>query len=118
MSDKRQLFIENPHRNHRFWHKVQVHCHSQESDGKRGQTPRTVEEAYRDAGYDCVFLTDHNKVTPSPEVSGILHVDSAEYGIGRHHALALGIRWSAEHTHHGDHSQGKGSIPHMNEDGI
>jgi hypothetical protein len=90
MSDKRQL-IENPHRNHRFWHKVQVHCHSQESDGRRGQTPAVVEEAYGDAGYSCVFLTDHNRVTPGPGVPGILHVDSAEYGKGRHHTLALGI---------------------------
>ncbi len=91
MSDKRQLLIENPHRNHRFWHKVQVHCHSQESDARRGQTPRVVEEAYRDAGYSCVFLTDHNRVTPNPGVPGILHIDSAEYGLGRHHTLALGI---------------------------
>ena len=91
MSSKGHLFIENPHRNHRFWHKVQVHCHSQESDGKRGQTPATVEAAYREAGYSCVFLTDHNRVTPGPEVPGILHIDSAEYGMGRHHTLALGI---------------------------
>ena len=83
--------IENPHRNHGFWHKVQVHCHTQESDARRGQTPRLVEEAYRDAGYSCVFLTDHNRVTPGPGVPGILHIDSAEYGLGRHHTLALGI---------------------------
>ena len=91
MSSSGQLRIENPHRNHRFWHKVQVHCHSQESDGRRGQTPAIVEEAYGDAGYSCVFLTDHNRVTPGPGVPGILHVDSAEYGKGRHHTLALGI---------------------------
>jgi hypothetical protein len=91
MSDTRQLLIENPHRNHRFWHKVQIHCHSQESDAKRGQTPWAVEEAYRDAGYSCVFLTDHNRITPGPGVPGILHIDSSEYGLGRHHTLALGI---------------------------
>ena len=91
MISKGQFLIENPHRNHRFWHKVQVHCHTQESDARRGQTPRLVEEAYRDAGYSCVFLTDHNRVTPGPGVPGILHIDSAEYGLGRHHTLALGI---------------------------
>ena len=91
MISKGQFLIENPHRNHGFWHKVQVHCHTQESDARRGQTPRLVEEAYRDAGYSCVFLTDHNRVTPGPGVPGILHIDSAEYGLGRHHTLALGI---------------------------
>ena len=69
---------------------MQIHCHSQESDAKRGQTPAAVEEAYRDAGYSCVFLTDHNRITPGPGVPGILHIDSAEYGLGRHHTLALG----------------------------
>jgi hypothetical protein len=96
MDSKGQLSIENPHRNYKFWHKVQVHCHSQESDGKRGQTPAVVEEAYRDAGYSCVFLTDHNRVTPGPGVPGILHIDSAEYGLGRHHTLALGIDRNGE----------------------
>ena len=91
MNTMRQLSIENPHRNHRFWHKVQVHCHSDESDARHGQTPTIVEQAYGDAGYSCVFLTDHNRVTPGPGVPGILHVDSAEYGKGRHHTLALGI---------------------------
>ncbi len=91
MRNKRQLLVENPHRNHRFWHKVQIHCHSQESDARRGQTPAAVEEAYREAGYSCVFLTDHNRITPGPGVPGILHIDAAEYGLGRHHTLALGI---------------------------
>jgi hypothetical protein len=91
MGNSGQLSMENPHRNFKFWHKVQIHCHSQLSDGKRGQTPATIEAAYRDAGYSCVFLTDHNRVTPGPGVPGILHIDSAEYGLGRHHTLALGI---------------------------
>jgi hypothetical protein len=103
MSDKRQLLIENPHRNHRFWHKVQVHCHTQESDARRGQTPKAVEEAYRDFGYSCVFLTDHNRATPAPGVPGILHIDGAEYGLGRHHTLALGTdRGSARQENEDD----------------
>ncbi|MDM8000007.1 MAG: hypothetical protein QUS33_08415 [Dehalococcoidia bacterium] len=85
------MSIQNPHRNYPFWHKVQIHCHSQESDARRGLTPAALEAAYRDAGYTCVFLTDHNRVTPDPQVPGILHIDGAEYGLGRHHALALGI---------------------------
>ena len=118
MRSNGKLSIENPHRNYRFWHKVQVHCHSQESDAKRGQTPRMVEEAYRDAGYGCVFLTDHNRVTPSPEVAGVLHIDGAEYGMGRHHTLALGVDWPADGQNRHDHSEAGGSAPHGSRDGI
>jgi hypothetical protein len=115
MRSSRHLCIENPHQNYKFWHKVQIHCHSQESDAKRGQTPTKVEEAYRDAGYRAVFLTDHNMVTPDPGVGGILHIDSAEYGTGRHHALVLAIDHPSDHQHRRDHAEGEGcackSIP-------
>jgi hypothetical protein len=118
MSDVRRFHIENPHRNHRFWHKVQVHCHSQDSDGKRGQTPMIVEEAYREAGYTCVFLTDHNKTTPDPGVSGILHINGAEYGKGRHHTLALGVDRTASDPHRQDRAgTGNGAV-HPDENGL
>ncbi len=118
MKGNSRLRIENPHRNHRFWHKVQVHCHSSESDAKRGQTPKAVEEAYRDAGYDCVFLTDHNRITPDPGVPGILHVNSSEHGIGRHHTLALGIDRADGDQHHPDDPEAGSLIGDDNEDGI
>ena len=118
MNSNRPLRIENPHRNHKFWHKVQVHCHSSESDAKRGQTPKAVEEAYRDAGYDCVFLTDHNRVTPSPGVPGVLHIDSSEHGIGRHHTLALGIDRAGSDQHHPDDPEAGSLFCDENEDGI
>jgi hypothetical protein len=118
MRGKKQLLIENPHRNQRFWHKVQVHCHSQESDARRGQTPRLVEEAYRDAGYSCVFLTDHNRGTPGPGVPGILHIDSAEYGLGRHHTLALGIEQPAGDPHVQDHAGSESKSVHTDGHGV
>jgi hypothetical protein len=118
MRSNGHLHIENPHRNHRFWHKVQIHCHSQESDAKRGQTPAIVEAAYRDAGYSCVFLTDHNRVTPSPGVPSILHIDSAEYGMGRHHTLALDIDRPAGDQHRRDHRGTEGSALPEDEFGI
>jgi hypothetical protein len=118
MNSNRHLRIENPHQNRKFWHKVQVHCHSSESDAKRGQTPKAVEEAYRDAGYDCVFLTDHNRITPGPGVPGILHIDSSEHGVGRHHTLALGIDRAASDQHHPDDPEAGSRIFDENEDGI
>lgn len=117
MNSGKHLRIENPHRNHKFWHKVQVHCHSSESDAKRAQTPGALEEAYRDAGYDCVFLTDHNRVTPDPGVSGVLHIDSAEHGVGRHHTLALGIDRAAGDQHHPDDPEAGSLFCDENEDG-
>jgi hypothetical protein len=118
MNSDSRLRIENPHRNHKFWHKVQIHCHSSESDAKRGQTPKAVEEAYRDAGYDCVFLTDHNRITPGPGVPGILHIDSSEHGVGRHHTLALGIDLAASDQHHPDDPEAGSLIWDDNEYGL
>jgi len=41
--------------------KVQLHCHTTESDGRF--RPRELLRMYKDAGYSFVFITDHNHVT-------------------------------------------------------
>lgn len=41
--------------------KVQLHCHTTESDGRF--RPRELLGMYKDAGYSFVFITDHNRVT-------------------------------------------------------
>ncbi|MGH2399189.1 MAG: PHP domain-containing protein, partial [bacterium] len=41
--------------------KVQLHCHTTESDGRI--RPRELLRMYKEAGYAFVFITDHNRVT-------------------------------------------------------
>jgi len=43
------------------WFKGNLHTHTTESDGRL--SPKEVTDAYRDAGYDFVVITDHEKVT-------------------------------------------------------
>lgn len=43
------------------YRKVQLHCHTTESDGRF--RPRELLRMYKEAGYSFVFITDHNRVT-------------------------------------------------------
>ena len=43
------------------WFKGNLHTHTTVSDGSR--TPETTAQAYREAGYDFLALSDHMKVT-------------------------------------------------------
>jgi len=43
------------------YRKVQLHCHTTESDGRFD--PRELLRMYKEAGYTFVFITDHNRVT-------------------------------------------------------
>jgi hypothetical protein len=43
------------------YRKVQLHCHTTESDGRF--PPAELLRMYKSAGYACVFITDHNRVT-------------------------------------------------------
>jgi len=60
--------------------KGQMHTHSKCvggcSDGS--QSPAEVAAAYRDAGYDFISITDHNTITPIPNVSGMLIIPGIE----------------------------------------
>jgi hypothetical protein len=53
--------IRNPHAVPGSYCKVQLHCHTSESDGQF--RPRDLLARYRDAGYAFVCITDHNHVT-------------------------------------------------------
>lgn len=64
-------YIEKDHR-----YKVQLHCHSTNSDGVH--SPAEILAAYRDVGYDAAFITDHNYLTPLTYVEGILHIQGVE----------------------------------------
>lgn len=53
--------IGNPYAVPGPYRKVQLHCHTTESDGTF--RPDELLRMYKAAGYACVFLTDHNRVT-------------------------------------------------------
>lgn len=50
------------------WYKGNLHTHTTESDGKLA--PNEVIRRYREAGYDFLSLTDHNRVTVIDEPPG------------------------------------------------
>lgn len=56
--------------------KGQLHCHTIASDGTG--TAAAMVEMYRQKGFQFVAITDHNKVTPDPQVPGILFVRGDE----------------------------------------
>lgn len=64
-------------------------------------TPASVEIDYKNAGYDFVALTEHNKVVPDPS-AGVLHLSNSEEitpeGLFKHHILAVGINSKIDET--------------------
>lgn len=61
---------------------------------KNPPTAYNVEMRYKEAGYDFIALTEHNKIVADPGVAGILHIANAEeitQEAGGNHILALGI---------------------------
>ena len=61
---------------------------------KKMGTPSKTVQKYKDAGYDFVGLTEHNLITPNPNVGGITFIENAEedtQGSGGDHILAVGI---------------------------
>ena len=78
----------------------QLHAHveteTQLDWTKTFKTPPTawdVESRYKNAGYDFVALTEHNKILPNPAVTGLLHIENSEEDTqaeGGNHILALG----------------------------
>jgi uncharacterized protein (TIGR03437 family) len=70
----------------------QMHCHTTNSDG--AQDPATVVRAYRDAGYDFIAVTDHNRATADPGVVGILHIPGVEQAPAGKHLNRIGARAS------------------------
>lgn len=68
-------------------YKGQLHCHSTESDGV--DSPANLVTAYKNAGYDFICLTDHNKATADPSVAGILFIPGVEESTDWGHINAI-----------------------------
>ena len=61
------------------WYRGCTHTHTTNSDGEL--TPQEVVTAYKAAGFDFLFITDHDRITdPAPlQGQGILLIPGAEY---------------------------------------
>lgn len=66
------------------YYKAQMHCHSTNSDGVF--SPQEVGQLYKDRGYEILFLTDHNFMTPYTDINipGLLVINSEEYTFSKH----------------------------------
>jgi len=82
-----KVSLHSPYSPKKNTYKGQLHCHTTNSDGM--QSPIEVEEAYRNAGYDFISITDHDYVTPDPEVSGILHINGNEETLPEGHINSI-----------------------------
>ncbi|MDD3876600.1 MAG: CehA/McbA family metallohydrolase [Bacteroidales bacterium] len=66
------------------YYKAQLHCHSTNSDGKF--TPTELAAEYRNRGYELLFISDHNIMTPAENITvpGILCFNAEEYTFSKH----------------------------------
>ena len=81
-----------------FWLKGNLHAHTTNSDGNK--SPIELARMYREAGYDFLAITDHNRITrlapqDAPEgltlIPGVeLHPENSRGG-QVHHFLCLGV---------------------------
>jgi hypothetical protein len=69
-------------------YKGNLHIHTINSDGDF--TPTEAVTMYLNAGYDFIALTDHNIITPDPEVGGILVIPGQEKTVTEGHLLVIG----------------------------
>jgi len=80
------------------WYKGNLHTHTTQSDGKLD--PLTTVQRYRAADYDFLALTDHDRITPTADLSGegILLLLGVETSAKRHeiadeaHVVAFGLQ--------------------------
>ena len=61
-------------------YKVNLHCHTTLSDGKR--TPEEAAQIYLEQGYDALAITDHWRFGQSGEINGLHIISGAEYNFG------------------------------------
>lgn len=64
--------------------KAQLHCHTTNSDGQ--DTPVALAQAYKNAGYGFLAITDHDAITQDPNIQGLLFAPSIEEIGGAYHA--------------------------------
>lgn len=71
------------------WYKGQLHCHTTNSDGVLPVSQ--VIQVYREAGYDFVAVSDHNKVTPTDQYSDtdFVTIPNDEFTYGAKHVNAI-----------------------------
>ncbi len=74
--------LTSPYQTKAHAFKGNLHAHSTESDGN--QSPADAVTGYKNAGYHFAVLTDHDKVTTDPGVSGILYIAGIEESQGNH----------------------------------
>ena len=72
----RRISLLNPYKSKANRYKVQLHCHTTNSDGV--DTPTALMTAYKNAGYHACAITDHDYLTPDPGVTDILHIPGVE----------------------------------------
>ena len=81
--------LESPYFETKNVYKGQLHCHTTNSDG--AQSPLEVVEAYKNAGYDFISITDHDFVTPHPEVRDILSITGNEVSSNLGHITTVNV---------------------------
>ena len=81
--------FENPYVEKASVYKGQLHCHTTNSDGV--QSPLEVVEAYKNAGYDFMAITDHDYVTPDQGVEGILFITGNEVSSTLGHITTINV---------------------------
>lgn len=77
--------IHNPWAAKTHQYKGQLHCHTTNSDGV--DSPANLMTAYKNAGYDFCSISDHDYLTPNPNVSGILYIPGIEETTNGGHIL-------------------------------
>lgn len=113
---------QNPHLNYDNFYKGATHVHTNLVGGGE-QPPGEVASAYRAKGFNFVFITDHNRVSPGdlPATPGILcfrHHPSLECGKNcSHHILVLGIDRTKVDTYAARYNLAGGHDPDPDKDG-
>lgn len=66
------------------YYKAQMHCHSSRSDGQL--SPLEVANEYKNRGYEILFISDHNIMTPADSINipGLLCFNAEEYTFSKH----------------------------------
>ncbi|MFH0865729.1 MAG: CehA/McbA family metallohydrolase [Bacteroidota bacterium] len=66
------------------YYKTQLHCHSTRSDGKL--SPFEVATEYKSRGYEILFISDHNIMTPADSINlpGLICINAEEYTFSKH----------------------------------
>jgi len=83
--------FKNPFKKKGNWYKGNLHLHTTNSDGT--YTPKKICNLYKEAEYDFVSITDHNKVTEVKELPpSFLLISGAELNKDNFHVVALGLK--------------------------